>query len=114
MHATGTGAGDITEVQAVNTVFGKSANTYGNFTKGNIGKAMETTLDVQRDHVKLVRDAVALLEPDGVLVFSTNLRSFKLDAAALADLRIEDVTAGTIPPDFERNPRIHRCFVVRR
>jgi 23S rRNA (guanine2445-N2)-methyltransferase / 23S rRNA (guanine2069-N7)-methyltransferase len=77
-------------------------------------KAMEDTLDVQRDHVRLVRDAMALLEPDGVLVFSTNLRSFKLDEAALEGLRIEDVSAKTIPPDFERNPRIHRCFLVRR
>jgi len=77
-------------------------------------KAMDDTLDVQRDHVRLVRDAVTLLEPDGVLVFSTNLRSFKLDEGALADLKIEDVSARTIPPDFERNPRIHRTYVVRR
>jgi 23S rRNA (guanine2445-N2)-methyltransferase / 23S rRNA (guanine2069-N7)-methyltransferase len=76
-------------------------------------KAMESTLDVQRDHVRLVRDAVALLEPGGALVFSTNLRSFRLDSEALADLKLEDVSAKTIPPDFERNPRIHRCFVVR-
>jgi 23S rRNA (guanine2445-N2)-methyltransferase / 23S rRNA (guanine2069-N7)-methyltransferase len=69
---------------------------------------------VQRDHVRLVRQAVELLEPDGALVFSTNLRSFRLDADALADLKLEDVSAKTIPPDFERNPRIHRCFVVRR
>jgi 23S rRNA (guanine2445-N2)-methyltransferase / 23S rRNA (guanine2069-N7)-methyltransferase len=74
---------------------------------------MESTLDVQRDHVRLVRDAVALLEPGGALVFSTNLRSFRLDSEALADLKLEDVSAKTIPPDFERNPRIHRCFVVR-
>lgn len=40
MHATGTGLGDISEVQAVNTVFGKSVNTYVNFTKGHIGHAM--------------------------------------------------------------------------
>lgn len=40
MHATGTGAGDIIEVQAVNNVFGNSANTYVNFTKGHIGHAM--------------------------------------------------------------------------
>jgi 23S rRNA (guanine2445-N2)-methyltransferase / 23S rRNA (guanine2069-N7)-methyltransferase len=78
--------------------------------------AMEGTLDVQRDHVSLVRDAAALLEPEGVLVFSTNLRTFRIDEAALAEagLRVEDVTARTIPPDFERNPRIHRCFIVRR
>ncbi|HEX9092950.1 MAG TPA: bifunctional 23S rRNA (guanine(2069)-N(7))-methyltransferase RlmK/23S rRNA (guanine(2445)-N(2))-methyltransferase RlmL [Coriobacteriia bacterium] len=79
-------------------------------------KAMQTTLDVQRDHVRLIRDAAALLEPDGVLAFSTNLRSFRPDEAGLeaAGLTAQDVTADTIPPDFGRNPRIHRCFVVRR
>lgn len=74
----------------------------------------ERTFDVQRDHVALITDAAALLEPDGVLVFSTNLRTFKLDEAALGDLVIEDVTAATIPPDFARTPRIHHCFLVRR
>jgi 23S rRNA (guanine2445-N2)-methyltransferase / 23S rRNA (guanine2069-N7)-methyltransferase len=79
-------------------------------------KAMEETLDVQRDHARLVRDAASLLEPDGALVFSTNLRGFRLDAGALeaAGLFVEEVSSKTIPPDFERNPRIHRCFVVRR
>lgn len=40
MHATGTGAGDISEVRAVNEVFGTSEKTYVNFTKGHIGHAM--------------------------------------------------------------------------
>ncbi|MBN2248520.1 MAG: bifunctional 23S rRNA (guanine(2069)-N(7))-methyltransferase RlmK/23S rRNA (guanine(2445)-N(2))-methyltransferase RlmL [Coriobacteriia bacterium] len=74
----------------------------------------ERTFDVQRDHVGIIDDAVALLEPGGTLVFSTNLRTFTLDAAALSGLVIEDVSESTIPPDFARNPRIHRCFVIRR
>jgi 23S rRNA (guanine2445-N2)-methyltransferase / 23S rRNA (guanine2069-N7)-methyltransferase len=78
-------------------------------------KAMTAdNFDVQRDHVALIDDCAALLGPDGVLVFSTNLRSFKLDYDALAPLSIEDVTAATIPPDFARTPRIHHCFLVRR
>ena len=39
--------------------------------------------------------------------------TFKLDAGALADLHVDDVSARTIPKDFERNPRIHRCYEVR-
>ena len=74
----------------------------------------ERTFDVQRDHVALVREAVRVLAADGVLVFSTNLRTFKLDADALGDLEIEDITRATIPPDFARSPRIHQCFVIRR
>jgi len=75
-------------------------------------KFMEDSLDVQRDHVALIRGAVALLEPDGVLIFSNNFRRFKLDTEALADLDIEDISAATLPPDFERNPKIHRCWKI--
>lgn len=77
-------------------------------------KRMEETLDVQRDHVELIRDAAALLEPDGVLIFSTNLRRFRLDAGALAGHEIEDITRRSIPKDFERDPKIHQCFRIGR
>jgi len=76
-------------------------------------KRMEGVLDVQRDHVGMIRRAVELLRPAGRLVFSTNYSRFKLDQEALADLSVEDISAQTIPKDFERNARIHRCFVVR-
>ena len=77
-------------------------------------KRMEDTLDIQRDHAMLVRDTAALLEHDGLLIFSTNLRRFKLDRAALAGFAIEDITRRTIPQDFERNPKIHQCFRITR
>ena len=47
-------------------------------------------------------------------MFSTNFTRFDLDAAALPGLTIEDISRATIPKDFERNPRIHRCFLIRR
>ncbi len=40
MHATGTGAGDISESQAVRVAFAESNQTYVNFSKGHIGHAM--------------------------------------------------------------------------
>lgn len=76
-------------------------------------KRMTGTLDVQRDHVDLLGAVGRLLAPDGVLVFSTNFTRFKLATDALPGLAVEDVTRATIPRDFERNPRIHRCFVIR-
>ncbi len=76
-------------------------------------KRMEGVLDVQRDHVGMIRRSLKLLRPGGRLVFSTNYTRFKLDAEALADLSIEDISAATIPKDFERHAKIHRCFVVR-
>jgi 23S rRNA (guanine2445-N2)-methyltransferase / 23S rRNA (guanine2069-N7)-methyltransferase len=76
-------------------------------------KRMEGVLDVQRDHVGMIRRSLRLLRPAGRLVFSTNYTRFKLDSAGLADLAIEDISAATIPKDFERHARIHRCFIVR-
>jgi 23S rRNA (guanine2445-N2)-methyltransferase / 23S rRNA (guanine2069-N7)-methyltransferase len=76
-------------------------------------KRMEGVLDVQRDHVGMIRRSLKLLRASGRLVFSTNYTRFKLDSAALADLAIEDLSAATIPKDFERHTRIHRCFSVR-
>jgi 23S rRNA (guanine2445-N2)-methyltransferase / 23S rRNA (guanine2069-N7)-methyltransferase len=54
------------------------------------------------------------LTPEGVLVFSTNHRKFRLDATALADYRIEDISRKTLPKDFERNPRIHYAWLIQR
>ena len=76
-------------------------------------KRMEGVLDVQRDHVGMIRRSLKLLRPAGRLVFSTNYTRFKLDLSELADLAVEDASAATIPKDFERHARIHKCFVVR-
>jgi 23S rRNA (guanine2445-N2)-methyltransferase / 23S rRNA (guanine2069-N7)-methyltransferase len=75
-------------------------------------KRMEGVLDVQRDHVGMIRRSLKLLRPSGRLVFSTNYTRFKLDTEALLDLRVEDISAQTIPKDFERHTRIHRCFII--
>jgi 23S rRNA (guanine2445-N2)-methyltransferase / 23S rRNA (guanine2069-N7)-methyltransferase len=77
-------------------------------------KRMEREFDVQRDHVQLIRDALKLLAPDGLLLFSNNFRKFRLDGEALADLDVRDVSRSTIPKDFERDPKAHRCYEIRR
>ena len=76
-------------------------------------KRMETTFDVQRDHVTLLQKTLKLLQSDGVLIFSNNLRSFKLDYDALSGLNIKDISKATLPKDFERNPKIHQCWEIR-
>ena len=76
-------------------------------------KRMEGVLDVQRDHVGMIRRSLKLLRPAGRLVFSTNYSRFKLDERALEDLAIVDISAATVPKDFERHARIHKCFVVQ-
>ena len=75
---------------------------------------MDKTFDVQRDHVALLNAASRLLTPNGILIFSNNLRSFKMNHSALSGLHIEDITRATIPEDFARNPRIHNCWEITR
>lgn len=75
-------------------------------------KRMNGSFDIQRDHVDLLLDAVSLLKPGGRLIFSTNFRRFKLDRENLEGLKIQDISARTVPQDFQRNPRIHYCWIV--
>jgi 23S rRNA (guanine2445-N2)-methyltransferase / 23S rRNA (guanine2069-N7)-methyltransferase len=75
-------------------------------------KRTDSVLDVQRDHVGMIRRSMRLLRPGGRLVFSTNYSRFKLDAAAMPEFAAEDLTAATTPADFARNARIHRCFAL--
>jgi 23S rRNA (guanine2445-N2)-methyltransferase / 23S rRNA (guanine2069-N7)-methyltransferase len=73
-------------------------------------KRLTEDFDVQRDHPKLLALAAKLLSPEGEIVFSNNYTRFKLDSSVEALFDVEDLTERTIPWDFRRNPRIHRCF----
>lgn len=74
---------------------------------------MESTFDVQRDHVALLQDTLRLLAPSGVLYFSTNFTGFQLDEGALPGWRFEELTPGSIPDDI-RNKKIHRCWRITK
>ncbi|GHE20018.1 bifunctional 23S rRNA (guanine(2069)-N(7))-methyltransferase RlmK/23S rRNA (guanine(2445)-N(2))-methyltransferase RlmL [Halomonas urumqiensis] len=76
-------------------------------------KKMDDTLDIQRDHGRLVRLAMARLAPGGTLVFSNNQRRFKLDADLAAHYAVEDISAKTFDPDFNRRPDLHHVFLIR-
>lgn len=77
-------------------------------------KRMDDVLDVQRDHVWLIKRCLDILNPGGTLYFSTNLRSFRLDGDSLARYAVEDISAQTLDADFVRNPKIHRCYKISR
>jgi 23S rRNA (guanine2445-N2)-methyltransferase / 23S rRNA (guanine2069-N7)-methyltransferase len=77
-------------------------------------KGMDGTFDIQRDHVDLLKKAGRFLSGDGVLIFSNNLRKFKMDKDALSEFAIEEITGKTIPLDYERSPRIHNCWLIKK
>jgi len=77
-------------------------------------KRMEDSWDVQRDHIKLMRNLKRILRPNGTIVFSNNKRGFKMDFDALDELGLSavEISAKTLPLDFERNKQIHNCWIV--
>ena len=74
---------------------------------------MQQTLDIQRDHASLINLTMQLLKPGGLLLFSTNRRSFKLAPEIDAKYAVKDISHSTIGEDFRRNPKIHLCWEIR-
>jgi 23S rRNA (cytosine1962-C5)-methyltransferase len=64
-------------------------------------KRMEGFLDIQRDHVKLINNCIRLLNPGGIIYFSTNARKFVPDIAHINAESFTDITRQTTPFDFE-------------
>ncbi|WP_221799527.1 bifunctional 23S rRNA (guanine(2069)-N(7))-methyltransferase RlmK/23S rRNA (guanine(2445)-N(2))-methyltransferase RlmL [Oceanobacter mangrovi] len=82
-------------------------------------KRMEGVLDIQRDHVRLIEQAMDCLRPGGLLIFSTNLRTFVMDEKALQEsaetaLNIRNVSKWSVPTDYARRPNIHHCFHIQK
>ncbi|CAE6900256.1 bifunctional 23S rRNA (guanine(2069)-N(7))-methyltransferase RlmK/23S rRNA (guanine(2445)-N(2))-methyltransferase RlmL [Vibrio alginolyticus] len=77
-------------------------------------KRMDTSFDVQRDHIKLMKNLKRLLRSEGTIVFSNNKRHFKMDEEALAELglKAQNISSQTLPLDFSRNKQIHNCWLV--
>lgn len=76
-------------------------------------KRMDDVLDIQRDHVTLINRCMELLTPNGQLIFSNNLRTFKLDNDVLDNYMIENIIDKSLDPDFKRNRKIHHCWLIK-
>ena len=78
-------------------------------------KKMAGILDVQRDHVWLIKQCMALLHSGGELIFSTNLRSFAMDAQLATRQGLVEITHATVPEDFKRAPHPpHRAWHAKQ
>ncbi|MET0291546.1 MAG: bifunctional 23S rRNA (guanine(2069)-N(7))-methyltransferase RlmK/23S rRNA (guanine(2445)-N(2))-methyltransferase RlmL [Steroidobacteraceae bacterium] len=74
---------------------------------------MNGVLDIQRDQSRLVEGSMKLLARDGLLIFSNNLQKFDLDPALAERFDVREISSSTVPFDYRRNLRIHRCFEIR-
>lgn len=76
-------------------------------------KRMDGVLDIQRDHAWMIDDCLRMLRRGGTLIFSCNLRDFALDPGLAERHAVKDWTKPSIPPDFARNPKIHKCWFIQ-
>ena len=77
-------------------------------------KRMQDVFDVQRDHVELINHCMRILSANGMLIFSNNFRKFKLDPSIETAYRVQDYRLPSIPEDFQRDPKIHGCWLITK
>jgi 23S rRNA (cytosine1962-C5)-methyltransferase len=76
-------------------------------------KMMKDFLDIQQDHVELINLCLKKTVKDGVLYFSTNLRSFHLENELIMASSIVDITKTTTPFDFE-GKLLRWCYLITK
>ncbi len=64
-------------------------------------KKMKDFLDIQKDHVILINQAIRAIKHGGILYFSTNARKFEFNESAIEASSIKDITRATTPFDFD-------------
>ena len=75
-------------------------------------KKMTQLFDIQVDYVSLIRNALTLLSPEGLIFFSTNARKFVFESQYFPSCFVQEVSNKTIPLDFH-DPKIHRCWTIK-
>ncbi len=76
-------------------------------------KKTDYTFDIQKAHPEMLKLCLSLLEDSGVIFFSGNLRSFKLDSNLEDAMIIRNISKKSIPIDY-RDEKIHFCYEVRQ
>ncbi|WP_206485718.1 bifunctional 23S rRNA (guanine(2069)-N(7))-methyltransferase RlmK/23S rRNA (guanine(2445)-N(2))-methyltransferase RlmL [Thalassotalea sp. G2M2-11] len=79
-------------------------------------KRMGESFDVQRDHIKVLSDALNSLNPEGEIIFTNNKRNFKMDNEQLTALGLsaKNISEQTRDKDFARNKHIHNSWLITR
>jgi len=76
-------------------------------------KRMDDFFEIQRDHVSMINECLRILNKEGVLYFSTNLREFGLDKDKIRSSSIKDITKQTTPFDFEKK-LFRLCYQINK
>ena len=76
-------------------------------------KRMKEFLDIQRDHVMILNKVLAATKPGGTVYFSNNYRRFVLEADQVNASVIKDITAQTMPFDFQQK-LIRKCYKITK
>jgi len=74
---------------------------------------MASDLDLQRDHKYLIEQVMHRLSKEGVLIFSTNRRSFKLDESLSQSFQVFAQGKKSLSRDFSRQRAPHQCWDIR-
>lgn len=74
-------------------------------------KNKSETFSVQKDHPKLINEALNILNPDGLILFSNNYSDFKFNKPAINSCEIKE-DKSMIPPDFS-GCIPHRTFIIK-
>ena len=81
-------------------------------------KNTSNVLDINKDWPQLVKDSLNILNPNGVLYFSTNSERLKFNIEQIPQMTIfgykiecEEITAQTIPNDYTSS-KPHRCWKI--
>jgi 23S rRNA (guanine2445-N2)-methyltransferase / 23S rRNA (guanine2069-N7)-methyltransferase len=75
-------------------------------------KRMDSTFDVQRDHIELIKKSMLLLDQNGSLVFTNNFRNFSMSSDIIERYQVCNISDKTFDPDFQRNKKIHNCWII--
>ena len=73
-------------------------------------KKMAGFLDVVRHWPGLLKACLDVLAPEGVILFSSNARSLRIDPSLVPGAAVLDISGRTIPEDYRGHP--HRSWLV--
>jgi len=76
-------------------------------------KTKDVHFDIAADHPTMLNSVFRLMKKGGTVYFSTNHQNFELKSRDLAVADIKDITALTLPEDYQnKRKRIHQCWEI--